>query len=216
MNTILLTGFDPFGQETINPSWEAVRQLDGEQVEDYIIRAVQLPTSFRRSAATLRAAMQQHKPDAVICVGQAGGRPDITLERVAVNVIDARIPDNDKEQPIDVPVVPNGPAAYWTTLPVKTIRSALHEQGIPSSISYTAGTFVCNAIFYELMHETAAWDRSCAAGFVHIPFLPEQAASYPNSPSMSLSSVVTALRTLVKHVHALEDHTQSAGTLHGA
>ncbi|BFH67543.1 MAG: pyroglutamyl-peptidase I [Paenibacillus dendritiformis] len=216
-NTLLLTGFDPFGGESINPSWEAVRALDGAALGRYRVQAAQLPTSFARAGATLRDAMAACDPAAVICVGQAGGRPDITLERVAINLADARIADNDGNQPTDDEVVPGGPAAYWATLPVKALRRAVLEAGIPCSVSYTAGTFVCNSIFYTLMHELAGRHEKerIPAGFIHIPFLPQQAAAYPGKPSMSLDSIVQALRAVILHADAEEERGASAGTLHG-
>ncbi|MBG9737383.1 pyroglutamyl-peptidase I [Paenibacillus alvei] len=217
-NTLLITGFDPFGDEAINPSWEAVKQLHGRTIGHYNVHAVQLPTSFERAGAVLGEAMEQIMPDAVICVGQAGGRPDITLERVAINLQDARIPDNDGAQPTDGAIVEGGPVAYWARMPLKAIRAAVLEAGIPCSISYTAGTFVCNAIFYWLMNRMAEQEGSeqTRGGFIHIPFLPVQAARYSNMSSMSIDDVVKALETVIVHLNDVENTSDSAGTLHGA
>ncbi|MCY9516865.1 pyroglutamyl-peptidase I [Paenibacillus apiarius] len=217
-NNLLLTGFDPFGADSINPSWEAVRSLHGRTIGKYHVHAVQLPTSFARAGAALREAMGAYAPDTVLCIGQAGGRPDITLERVAINLMDARIADNDGAQPTDDEVIPGGPAAYWSLLPVKALRQALQAAGIPCSISYTAGTFVCNAIFYTLMHELHMDSNRTGkrGGFVHIPYLPEQAAVHSNAASMSLSSITHGLETIILHVDDVEQTGCSAGTLHGA
>lgn len=217
-NTVIITGFDPFGNETINPSWEAVKLLHGRSIGRYDVHAIQLPTSFERAGTVLAEAMEQVKPEAVICVGQAGGRPDITLERVAINLKDARIPDNDGAQPTDGAIVENGPVAYWARMPLKAIRAAVQEEGIPCSISYTAGTFVCNAIFYQLMHllNEQQDPNHKRGGFIHIPFLPVQAARYSNMPSMSQDDVVKALETVILHLDDAESTNESAGTLHGA
>jgi pyroglutamyl-peptidase len=193
---VLLTGFDPFGGETINPSWEAVRLLDGEDIDGRTIRAVQLPTVFGRSLTVLRAAVKRWKPELVICVGQAGGRAQLSLERVAINVDDARIPDNAGKQPIDRAIVRGGPTAYFSTLPIKAIRAVLADAALPAEISQTAGTFVCNHVFYGLMHALAS-TPDVRGGFVHIPFLPVQAARHAGAPSLAQNEVVRALRLIV-------------------
>lgn len=193
---VLLTGFDPFGGETINPSWEAVRALDGEIVAGRTIRAVQLPTVFGRSLTVLRAALKRFRPDVVICVGQAGGRPQLSLERVAINVDDARIPDNAGKQPVDRAIARDGPAAYFSTLPIKAMRAALADAGVPAEISQTAGTFVCNHVFYGLMHALAA-TPNVRGGFAHIPFLPAQAARHAGAPSLAQEEVTRALRVML-------------------
>lgn len=204
--TILFTGFDPFGGETINPALEAIHELDGQVIVagDASARIVTraLPTVFEESGTVLEHAIELLNPAVVICVGQAGGRPGITPERIAINLDDATMPDNAGHQPIDVPVVEVGPAAYFSTLPVKSIVSALREAGIPSSISNSAGTYVCNHIFYRLMHllhtrhlqqnsgqsEADAGQSQVIGGFIHIPYLPIQTVSR-NAPSMSLDLI---------------------------
>lgn len=199
---VLLTGFDPFGGESTNPSWQAVAALHGRRVAGHRVVAVQLPTSFRRAEKTLRQALREHAPRRVIAVGQAGRRAEISLERVAINLIDARIADNDHHQPIDVPVVAGGPDGYFATLPLKTIVQALHSQGIPASISYSAGTYVCNQVFYLLMHALRRRPQ-VLGGFVHVPYLPEQAALQPYPvASMSLDTIVAALRLIVANALA--------------
>lgn len=194
---VLMTGFDPFGGESGNPSWQAVAQLHGRRIAGHRVVAVQLPTVFEAADRTLHKTLREHAPRAVIAVGQAGGRAQISLERVAINLIDARIPDNAGQQPIDVPVVAGGPDAYFATLPLKACLHALHAQGIPAAMSYSAGTYVCNQVFYLLMHALRGKPQ-VPAGFVHVPYLPEQAARHSyDAPSMQLETVVAALRCIV-------------------
>ncbi|UTH74387.1 pyroglutamyl-peptidase I [Chromobacterium sp. IIBBL 290-4] len=193
MKTVLLTGFEPFGGETVNPSWEAVRQLDGAVIAGALVCARQLPCVFGQALSELDRHLEELRPQLAIAVGQAGGRPDITVERVAINVDDARMPDNAGLQPIDQAVAAQGPAAYFATLPIKAIVAGLRENGIPASVSQTAGTFVCNHVMYGLLHR-----RQPRAGFIHIPFLPEQAARHPGSPSMKLEDCVAAIRLAVE------------------
>ncbi len=191
--TLLLTGFEPFGGETINPSWEVARRLDGASIAGLRVVARQLPCRFGDAAEALGQALRACRPAVVLALGQAGGRSDVSVERVAINVDDARIPDNAGAQPVDAPVAPGGPAAYFSTLPIKAIVAGLRAQGVPASVSQTAGTFVCNHVFYALMH--ALRDRpTVRAGFVHLPLLPEQAARQPGQPSMPLEWMVEAVR----------------------
>jgi pyroglutamyl-peptidase len=193
---VLLTGFDPFGGEAVNPSWEAVRQLHGEVLRGHRVEALQLPTCFGLSLKTLRAALRRHRPALVICVGQAGGRAQLSLERIAINVDDARIADNAGRQPVDVPVVRGARAAYFSTLPIKAQLLALRAAGLPAEISQTAGTFVCNHVFYGLMHALRGSPRT-RGGFVHIPYLPEQAARHAGAPSLALEQVCAGLRVML-------------------
>ena len=196
MAGVLITGFEPFGGEAVNPSWEVVKQLDGAMVAGERVVARQLPCVFGEALTALYAALDEHQPVLTIAVGQAGGRVDITVERVAINVDDARIADNKGQQPVDVPVVADGPAAWFSSLPVKAIVAALREQGIPASVSQTAGTFVCNHVMYGLLH--ALNGRSGAkGGFIHIPYLPEQAAAHPGEASMAVQTVRAALETAI-------------------
>lgn len=194
MKTILVTGFDPFGGEPVNPAWESVKLLRGIKTDSYQVEVRQIPTVFDKSLEALYKAIEEVKPDIVFCIGQAGGRPDITVERVAINVNDARIPDNEGNQPIDTPVVAGGPVGYWSTLPIKALVKKMREQGIPASISQTAGTFVCNHLFYGLMHFIATQEPTIRGGFFHIPYLPEQAARQPGQPSMAVETIVKGLR----------------------
>jgi pyroglutamyl-peptidase len=218
MKTVLLTGFDPFDGAAINPSWEAVRQLDGwsGKGEGTAFRVVarELPCVFGRAAEALRGFVDEVRPDVVIAVGQAGGRPEISIERIAINVDDARIPCNAGLQPVDLPIVADGPAAYFTTLPIKAMVAAIRERGIKAGVSQTAGTFVCNHVFYALMHHVRK--QPVKAGFIHVPFLPEQAARYAEpTPSMSLDEIVAGLRIAVEVALAVEtDLALAAGATH--
>jgi len=189
---ILLTGFDPFDGETVNPSWEAVRALHGRRVGGHLVVARQLPTEFAASLRLLKTAMRELRPAIVLGVGQAGGRSQLSLERVAINLQDARIPDNAGAQPIDEPVIPGAPAAYFSTLPLKSMLEALHDAGLPAEISHTAGTYVCNHIAYAMLHLTGKM-RGVRAGFIHIPYLPEQAATLRGAASMAQAEVERAL-----------------------
>jgi pyroglutamyl-peptidase len=189
---ILLTGFDPFGGETVNPSWEAVRALHGRRVSGHVVVARQLPTEFAASLRLLKAAMREVKPALMLGVGQAGGRAQLSLERVAVNLQDARIPDNAGAQPIDEPVIDGAPAAYFSTLPLKTMLAALHDAGVPAEISHSAGTYVCNHIAYAMLH-LGATRRGLRAGFIHIPYLPAQAAGLRGVASMAQAEVERGL-----------------------
>lgn len=204
MKTILVTGFDPFGGEAINPAWESVKRLAEDSSSTYKVEVRQIPTVFDRSLEHLHAAIEETKPDIVLCIGQAGGRTDITVERVAINVNDARIPDNEGSQPIDTPVVEGGPVAYWSSLPIKAIVKELRENGVPASISQTAGTFVCNHLFYGLMHAIATKYPSIRGGFIHIPYLPEQAARLSGQPSMAVETIVKGLRVAMEAALAHE------------
>jgi pyroglutamyl-peptidase len=195
--TVLLTGFQPFGGEQVNPSWQAVSALHGTRIAGHRVVARELPVAFGASLKALRAALRDMRPALVICVGQAGGRAQLSLERVAINIDDARIPDNTGQQPVDVPVVAEGPAAYFSTLPVKAMRHALNAAGFPAEVSQTAGTYVCNHVFYGLMHALRR-QRIVRAGFIHIPCSPAQASMHPGTPSVAVETVTEALRLAVK------------------
>jgi pyroglutamyl-peptidase len=195
--TVLLTGFDPFGGETENPSWEAVRVLQGTRIAGHRIETRCLPVVFGDAIAQLRKALAATKPALVVCVGQAGGRAQVSLERIAINVDDARRPDNAGRSPIDAAIIADGPAGYFSTLPIKRLREALQRAGIPAEISQTAGTFVCNHVFYGLMHALRT-RRGVRGGFVHIPFSPAQAAQHPGAPSLPVETVTQALRLVVR------------------
>lgn len=200
---ILLTGFDPFGGEPVNPALEAVKLVRIDDPDLEIIK-LEVPTVFGDSVATVVAAVEQHKPDAVVCVGQAGGRFAVTPERVAINISDARIPDNAGNKPLDEPIVPDGPAAYFSTLPVKAMVAAIREAGIPASLSNSAGVYVCNHLMYGVLHAAAIRFPGMRAGFIHVPYIPEQAARKGgNVPSMSLETIARALEAALR---AVRDH----------
>ncbi|NVM87134.1 pyroglutamyl-peptidase [Variovorax sp. SG517] len=213
---VLLTGFEPFEQEARNPSWDAVRALDGWKVGRATVHARLAPCVFGDAIDALLAAMDDLKPQLVLCIGQAGGRAEFTPERVAINIDDARTADNKGREPIDVPVVPGGPAAYFSTLPIKAMVRELRAAGVPASVSNSAGTFVCNHLFYGLMHRIATQPvAGLRGGFIHIPYLPEQAARFPGAPSMSLETMVKALRIAVTTSLAVEhDIAETGGQLH--
>jgi pyroglutamyl-peptidase len=202
---ILITGFEPFGGETENPSWEAARLLNGMSVSQCVLVSVQLPCVFSKSLEVLENALKLHQPQMVIALGQADGRSDVSIERVAINVCDARIPDNEGAQPVDVAVVQGGPAAYFSTLPIKKMVTTLKSNGYPASVSQTAGTFVCNQVFYGLQHVLK--DQKVASGFIHVPLLPSQAAKRSGATLSSMSS--TTLRdALLCLVPILANHAK--------
>ncbi|MBT1262698.1 pyroglutamyl-peptidase I [Pseudomonas sp. VS40] len=209
MQIILLTGFEPFDQDPVNPSWEAVRQLDGVPLGvDAQIVARRLPCAFATAGERLSQLIDELRPAMVIATGLGPGRSDISVERVAININDARIPDNLGEQPIDTAVVADGPAAYFTTLPIKAMVKAVREAGIAASVSQTAGTFVCNQIFYLLQH--ALVGSGIRSGFIHVPLLPEQVAG-AQRPSMALDTMVAGLQTAVLTAWHTPVDTKEAG-----
>jgi pyroglutamyl-peptidase len=209
MPTVLLTGFEPFGGEKNNASQEIARQLHGTVVCRHRVEGALLPCVFGESIRELKRHLQRIRPGVVICVGQAGGRLAITPERVAINVDDARIADNAGAQPVDRPVVRGGPAAYWSTLPVKAIAGRLREAGLPAEVSQTAGTFVCNHVFYGLMHALAA-TPGVRGGFIHVPWLPGQ-----GRPHLALADMTEGIRLAVEvSLRRRRDIRQGAGQLH--
>ena len=200
--TVLLTGFEPFGGEDVNPSWEAVRVLQGRRIGGHRIETRCLPVVFGASLDALRRALAETRPALVVCVGQAGGRRQLSLERVAINVDDARRPDNAGHRPVDAPIVAGGPAAYFSTLPIKRLVAQLRRAGIAAEISQTAGTYVCNHVFYGLMH--ALRRRGVRGGFVHIPYSPDQAAVH-GAASLPVATVTDALRRIIRTTLAHPD-----------
>ena len=182
---LLITGFDPFGKDTINPSWEAVQRLP-DVVGDFVLCKLQIPTIFGKAANCVLQQAEIFQPDVILCVGQAGGRGAVTPERIAVNIRDARITDNAGEQPQDELVVPDGPAAYFSTVPVVEMADAIQKSQLPADVSNSAGTFVCNDVLYTLLHHYHG--TATKVGFIHVPYLPEQ-----GTPSMSLTQIIDAL-----------------------
>ena len=197
---ILITGFDPFGGETVNPAYEAVKLLPDTIAGAEIIK-LEVPTRFHRAGAVLEDAMQRHKPDVVICVGQAGGRAVITPEKVAINLMDGRIPDNAGYQPVDVPIQEDGETAYFTSLPVKAMVQRMRDAGIPAAVSYTAGTYVCNYLLYTLLYLIDKKYPHVRGGFIHVPYAMEQVINKPlGTPSMDLRQIARGLETAVEAV----------------
>jgi pyroglutamyl-peptidase len=190
--TLLLTGFDAFGGESVNPSWLLAQALDGQVIEGHRVVALRLPCVFGEALQVLDSALHEVRPSLVLALGQAAGRSELSLERVAINIDDARIADNAGAQPVDTPVVHGAPAAYFSTLPIKAMTAALRAAGIPAAVSQTAGTFVCNHVFFGLQH--ALTGSSVRSGFMHIPMLPEQAARHAHMASMSLACMSQGLR----------------------
>jgi len=191
MTKVLLTGFEPFGKATLNPSGEIVKRISG----DNIITAI-LPVAYTQSAEALLALIEQHNPDVVISLGQAEGRTQITPERIAINLDDARLADNEGVSRIDEPILEDGPVAYESTLPIKEFVSAITAAGIPAAVSLSAGAFLCNHIFYVAQNRLKG--TKVRSGFVHVPLMDEQAAEFPGLPTMPLDQMVKAVRTMLE------------------
>ena len=210
MMNILVTGFEPFGAEAVNPSEAALAALMADVPAGVALATTVLPVRYAAAVTELRAAILRHAPAVVIATGQAGGRAEISVERVAINVDDARIPDNDCVQRIDAPVVAGGPAAYFSGLPIKALVAAMRARGIPTQVSQTAGTFLCNHVFYAACHIAATEKPGLRAGFIHMPFLPEQAAAHAGAPSMALAGIVAALRVAIETVRDVREDVRVA------
>jgi pyroglutamyl-peptidase len=191
MSTILLTGFEPFGSATSNPSGEIVKQISG----DNIVTAI-LPVAYGQSAEQLLSLIKEHKPDVVICLGQAEGRTQITPEKVAINLDDARLADNEGVLRSDVKILDDGPDAYFSTLPVQEMVDAMKAQGIPAALSLSAGAFLCNHVFYVAQHKFAG--TKVRSGFVHVPLMDSQGPEFPGLPTMPLDQMVTAVRAMLE------------------
>lgn len=219
--TVLLMGFEPFGGESTNPSWRVAQALHGEVIAGAQVVAVQLPCVFGVALSALQQALAQHGPHLVLvlALGQATGRCELTPERVAINVDDARIPDNAGARPVDTAVVPGGPAAYFSTLPIKAMVAAMRAEGVPASVSQTAGTYVCNHVFYGLMHalhalhglQTRQTRPGVRGGFMHVPLLPEQAARLPGQPSLELATQVAGVRVALSTALLRHDDLHATG-----
>ncbi|EJY56995.1 pyrrolidone-carboxylate peptidase [Alicyclobacillus hesperidum URH17-3-68] len=200
METVLLTGFEPFQGEVLNPSWEIARTLSGETLANrFRIVAKRLPTAFSTAADELYSAIESVHPRAVICLGEAGGRTQLTPERVAINIIDARIPDNQGAQPQDEPISQDGPVGYFSLLPLRPMVEAIQAVGVPAAISDTAGTFVCNYVFYTLMHHIHTHNLQIAGGFMHVPYMTEQVLA-KKAPGLPLDLMAKGVRAAVEAV----------------
>lgn len=192
MKKLLITGFDPFGGETVNPAWEAVKLLP-DSIGDYTLCKLMIPTIFGLGAAAVLEFAMDLQPDVILCVGQAGGRAAVTPERIAVNIRDAKIPDNMGNQPRGSFVDEEGPAAYFSTLPVEAMAQAIRDTGLPGAVSNSAGAFVCNDTMYILLHNYAGTD--VRVGFIHVPYLPQQ-----GSPSLPLADTMRALEAAISAI----------------
>ena len=190
MKTLLITGFDPFGGQSVNPAWEAVRHLPGT-IGEYRLCKLKIPTVFCLAAQTVLEKAEEIHPDVILSIGQAGGRSAVTPERIGINLRDARIPDNQGNQPIDSPICPGGPDGVFSTVPVRAMVQAITDAGLPAAVSNTAGTFVCNDVLYTLLHRYAA--TAVRVGFIHVPYLPEQ-----GTPSLPLEDTIRALEAAVR------------------
>ncbi len=200
MKKVLVTGFDPFGGEKINPAYEAVKLLPDEIAGVKIIKK-EIPTVFQKGADTVYKAIQENQPDYVLCIGQAGGRSQMTPEWVGINFRNARIADNEGNQPIQVPVVENGPDAYFTMLPVFSMVEKMKANGIPASVSYTAGTYVCNDVLYSVVHFCKTEFKNTKAGFMHVPYAIEQVVNHPNgTPSLNLKDIAKGIKLSIEAI----------------
>lgn len=200
---ILVTGFDPFGREKINPAIEAVKRLPDE-ISGAELKKLEIPTVFDKCAEIVHDAIEDFKPDYVLNVGQAGGRSSITVERVAINLDDGRVADNAGFKPTDRIIHEDGETAYFTQLPIKAIVRAIRKNGLPANISNSAGTYVCNHIMYQVQYMRDKEFPNIRAGFIHIPYLPEQVVNRPNTPSMSLENVVKGLTIAIETIIELD------------
>jgi len=207
---ILVSGFDPFGGEKVNPAIESVKKLPDTILGAEIIK-LEIPTVIGKSIQKIEEAVELHKPDVVISVGQAGGRTDITVERVGVNVDDCRIPDNEGNQPIDEKIVKDGPDAYFVTLPIKAMVEHIQKKGVPASVSNTAGTFICNHVTYGVRHLAETKYPEMRTGFIHIPFLPQQVLDKKGMPSMELDVIVKGLVAAIEAVIQTDEDIKVSG-----
>lgn len=213
---ILVTAFDPFDGESLNPSLEALLRLP-DTIQGASIYKLEVPTVFHKSGQVLKDKALEIQPDVIICLGQAGGRSQITPERVAINQDDGRIPDNEGNQPIDQPIQEDGPPAYFSSLPIKAIVAKLQEAGLPAAVSNSAGTFVCNHLMYQALYLADHYLPGCRAGFIHIPYIPSQVIDKPGQASMSLTDIIKGLELAIQvlvHQGQQVDLKVTGGSLH--
>ena len=213
MKKILVTGFDPFGGEKVNPALEVIKLLP-KKIGENEVRILEIPTVYRKSVEKIEKEIESYKPDYVLSIGQAGGRANISIERVAINIDDFRIKDNEGNQPIDENIFEDGENAYFSTLPIKAIQNELAKNNIPSSISNTAGTFVCNHVFYGVRYLIEKKFKGIKSGFVHIPYMPEQVIGKADTPSMSLDNILKGVIVIIETIFNVEnDIKKSGGTI---
>lgn len=213
MKKILVTGFDPFGGESINPALEVLKLLPNK-IDGNDIKVLEIPTAARKSIYKVEEEIKNYNPSYILSIGQAGGRSDISIERVAINIDDFRIKDNDGNQIIDEKIYEDGANAYFSTLPIKAIMMEIQKAGIPASISNTAGTFVCNHVFYGIRYLIEKKYMGKKSGFIHIPYLPSQVTEKQGVPSMNLNDVLRAIEIAIKTIFNYEeDLKESAGEI---
>lgn len=215
MSKILVTGFDPFGGEPVNPAFEAVKLLPDEIAGATVVK-LEIPTVFTRSATVVEEAMVREQPDYVLCIGQAGGRSALTVEKMAINLAEARIPDNDGEQPFDMPLREDGGTAYFATLPVKAMVKNINDHGIPAFMSYTAGTYVCNSIMYNVLYLIDHKFPGVKGGFIHVPYATAQGVGKPNgTPTMEIATMARGIEAAIEAAVSTEtDATDIMGATH--
>jgi pyroglutamyl-peptidase len=193
---VLVTGFDPFGGEQLNPSWDVCKRLPRE-IAGHRVETCKVPCEFRASIEVVAEAIERHQPAIVVSLGQAGGRAHLTVERVAINIDDARIDDNSGARPVDEPIAPKGPAGYFATLPIKAMTAAIRKAGVPAHVSNSAGTYVCNHLMYGVLHFIAASGRRVRAGFMHLPYAEAQVLEKPGVPALSLESMARGVEAAI-------------------
>lgn len=196
---ILLTAFTPFDGESINPALEAMKLLP-DKIGNLAVLKLEVPTVFGKSANLVLETMEREKPDFVLSIGQAGGRAEITPERIAINIDDARIPDNEGNQPVDRPIYLDGENAYFSTLPVKAMVEAVKKEGLPAALSNSAGTYVCNHLLYSVLYYIQINALPIKAGFVHVPYIPEQTVEKKDKPSLPLAEIVIGLKASIEAI----------------
>jgi pyroglutamyl-peptidase len=207
---ILVTGFDPFGGESVNPAYEAVKLLPESIKESRIIK-IEIPTVFGRAAREIEKAIEEYRPDAVVCVGQAGGRSCISIERIGINLREASIPDNDGNQPVDEKIKEDGQNAYFATIPIKAMVENVRKNGIPSHLSYTAGSYVCNDVMYSLLYILDNKYPQIKGGFIHVPYAIEQVSNKANNiPSMPISTIAKGLEYAIEAIVSNEHDIKNA------
>ena len=209
---VLVTGFEPFGGERANPSWDVCGRLPAE-IAGMRVERLRVPCEFRRSIEVVAEAIERHKPEIVVSLGQAGGRAQVCVERIAINVDDARIDDNSGSSPVDEPIAPNGPAAYFATLPIKAMTAAMRAAGVPAEVSNTAGTYVCNHLMYGVLHFLAASRTPARAGFIHLPYAEQQVLDKPGICAMSLETMARGVEAAIA---AAATHTTDEKISEGA
>lgn len=207
---VLVTGFDPFGEEKTNPSWQVCEGLP-KGIAGLRIETCRVPCEFGRAIETVVAAIERVKPALVVCLGQASGRAHLSVERVAINMDDARIADNAGKRPIDEPIAPGGPPAHFSTLPIKAMVEAMHAAGVPAEISNSAGTYVCNHLMYGVLHHLAQGGRKARAGFIHVPYSEEQVIDKPAIAAMSLATMIRGIEAAIVAAHRHQADVRSLG-----